>query len=110
MNTFSRFACCNSVRIHTSSLLFVIFHLLCAFIIFLESSSVIACLRAAEITFKKGYYYYYYCYCYNYYYYYLRICWFFVVAFYVVSFVCKFLRTSILYLFAVTFIHGHFAL
>jgi hypothetical protein len=34
MNNFSRFACCNSVRIH--SLLFVIFHLLCAFIIFLE--------------------------------------------------------------------------
>jgi hypothetical protein len=34
----------------------------------------------------------------------------FVVAFYIVSFLCMFLCTSMLYLFAVTFIHGHIAL
>jgi len=34
----------------------------------------------------------------------------FVVAVYVVSFVCVFLRTSMLYLLAVNFIHGLFAI
>jgi hypothetical protein len=62
----------NSVRI--CSVLFVIFHLLCALIIFLKPSSVIACCRTAEMTLIKDYYYYYY-------YYYLHICWFLLLHF-----------------------------
>ena len=91
MKNFSLVACCNSVRIHT--LLFVIFQILCAFFIFLD----------LLFSLIKDYYYYYY------YYYYMNLL-VFVVAFYIVSFVCMFLRTPMLYLFAVTFIHGHFAL
>jgi len=59
MNTFSRVACCNSVRIHT--LPFVIFHLLCTLIIFLE----------LVFSLIKDYYYYYY----------LRICCFLLLLF-----------------------------